>query len=172
MTTTNWFLHTALAILATASTIQAADKIRYEEIPSHLGPFGSVLAYRGFTVVTLDGKEHNGRRLRLEPDHVRIFHLNNTFEDLTSDRISRIEISQAGRFFHHIATSAELPLAIGGLACGDWDAGGGGTSPVCMIPITALASPIWAYTAATAPFYLASDAVAFFIPPKVYEIVH
>src|SRR5712675_1749722 len=123
MTSKNWFVYTASAafvIFASVGATQAADKIHYEEIPARLGPFGSVLAYRGFTVVTLDGKEHSGRRLRLEPDHVRIFHVNNTWEDLPGDQISRIEISQAGRFFHHIVASAELPVLIGGLACGDW----------------------------------------------------
>jgi hypothetical protein len=151
---------------------KAADKIRYEEIPNRLAPFGSVLAYRGFSVVTLDGKKHGGRRLRLESDHVRIFHLNNTFEDLPSEQISRIEISQAGRFFHHIVDSAEIPLLGAGLACGGFFSEPGNLSPACLVPVTALLSPVWAYTAVTAPFYLASDGVAFLIPRKVYEIIH
>jgi hypothetical protein len=41
-----------------------------------------------------------------------------------------------------------------------------------VIPLTILGSPWWAYTAVTAPFFLAADGVAFFIPTKVYEIVH
>lgn len=28
------------------------------------------------------------------------------------------------------------------------------------------------YPAVTTPFFLAADGIAFFIPPKVYEIVH
>ncbi len=35
-----------------------------------------------------------------------------------------------------------------------------------------LLPPVLAYTAATTPFFLAADGIAFLIPPKVYEIVH
>jgi hypothetical protein len=152
------------------ATGQAADKIRYEEIPNRLAPFGRVLEYRGFNVITLDGKEHNGRRLGLESDHLRVFHSEKSWEDLPSEQIARIEISQGGRFFHHVADSAVIPVGIGVLLCGgdSWGVG----STLCAIPVTTVFSPVWAYTAATAPFYLAADGIAFFIPPKVYEIVH
>ena len=44
------------------------------------------------------------------------------------------------------------------------------------IGLALLTSPMWvpvlAYQTAMAPVYLISDGVAFFVPPKVYEIVH
>jgi hypothetical protein len=164
-------LAAAFVALAGIGTCQAAERIRYNEIPDKLGGFGTVLVYRGFKVTTLDGKEHSGRRLRLEADHLRVFYRNNTWEDLPAEQVSKIKISQAGRYFHHIAESAEIPLALAALLCGGpWE---GTTLPfVCMAPITALFSPAWAYTAVTGPFYLASDGVAFLIPPKTYEIIH
>jgi hypothetical protein len=156
-----------LTFLASIGTIQAADKIRYAEIPTRLAPFGTVLEYRGFTVTTLDGKEHSGRRLRLESDHVRIFQSAKSWEDLSSEQISRIEIRQAGRFFHHVPEGVIVPLAIPALACSD-----GRHQNLCFLAFAALFSPLWAYPAATTPFFLAADGVAFLIPPKVYEIVH
>jgi hypothetical protein len=176
MTTQNWLLRKTLFSLAGPLLAiaymgagQAAEKIRFDEIPIHLAPFGTVLAYRAFKVVTLDGKAHDGRRLRLEQDHVRIF-MNKTYEDLPGDQIARIEIRQTWRFVHRIVEAAEFPLAVAALGCGGLVSDN--VSPVCMVPVAALFSPAWAYTAVTAPFFLASDGVASLIPPRVFEIVH
>jgi hypothetical protein len=147
----------AFALLA-AGACMAATKITYDEIPNHLGPFGTVLAYRGFTVTTSDGKTHDGRRLRLESDHLRIFHRDNSFEDLPNFQVARIEIRQAGRFFHHIVENSTAWAS----AC----------MFGCSYAVLLLVPPVEAYTAATAPFYLAADGIAFLVPPKVYEIVH
>jgi hypothetical protein len=153
----------ALAFLA-ASTCMAATKITYDEIPKHLGRFGAVLAYRGFTVTTSDGKPHSGRRLLLESDHLRIFHRDNSYEDLPGVEVTRIEIRQAGRFFHHIAEeNAGILLFFPLFAFVD---------PPDSIPLILFTPPALAYVAATTPFFLAADGVAFLIPPKVYEIVH
>lgn len=147
----------AIALLAAGSCL-AATKITYDEIPSHLGPFGTVLAYRGFTVTTTDGKTHDGRRLRVESDHLRIFHKDNSFEDLPNFDVTRIEIHQFGRFFHHIVENSTAWAA----AC----------MFGCSAAVLLLVPPVEVYTAATAPFFLAADGIAFFIPPKVYDIVH
>ena len=164
---TKHILTVAFVTIACAGTALGAEEIRYEALLAHLG---NDLEHRGFKVVTLDGKEHSGRRLHLESDHVRVFHRRNRWDDLPSEQISRIEISQGGRFFHHIIFSAALPVWIGAFACDT--TGGSGTSRSCMVYVTAVFSPVWAYTAATAPVYLAAVGVAFLIPPKVYEIVH
>ncbi len=141
---------------------QAATKITYAEIPKHLGSFGTVLAYRGFTVATSDGKKHNGRRLRLESDHLRIFHRDNSYEDLPGFTVTRIEIRQSGRFFHHVVengTFALLPVLAISFA-----------GPFWAIPGMLVTAPVTAYAAVSTPFFLAADGVAFLIPPKVYEI--
>jgi len=153
----------ALAIAACTVTAQAATKITYDEIPTHIAPFGAVLAYRGFTVTTADGKTHSGRRLLLQADSLRIFHKDDSFEDLPNFDVTRIEIRQFGRFFHHIPENAcnamILPFAI---ASGAWD----------YVPVAAAVTPpIVAFAAVSTPVLLAADAVTFFIPPKVYEII-
>jgi hypothetical protein len=166
-------------ILAAATTMavclgsaQAADRIRYEEIPVHLAPFGSVLAYRGVKVVTFDGKQHPGRRLRLEADHLRVFHLDNSYEDVPGEQVTRIEISPGGRYFHHVVENAEIPILLAELGCGGLSWEPVKLSPWCTVPLTTLFSPAWAYTAVTAPFFLVADGVAWLIPHQVYEIVH
>jgi hypothetical protein len=151
-----------LSFLA-ASTCMAATKITYDEIPKHLGRFGTVIAYRGFTVTTTDAKTHSGRRLLLEPDHLRIFHRDNWYEDLPGIEVTRIEVRQAGRFFHHVAEDAQ---AVKELAEASGDEFLDPIGELILLP------PVFVYTAATTPFFLAADGVAFFIPPKVYEIVH
>ncbi len=153
---------TTLMILACVSTGQAAEKISYQRLLY----LGSVIQHRGITVTTLDGKQHHGRQMNVEPDHLRI-----NSEDLPSDQIWRVEISQDGRFFHHVVNGAMIPVAGAELICGllsDFEH----ASPGCVIPLTVLGSPSWAYTAVTAPFFLAADGVAFVIPTKVYEIIH
>jgi hypothetical protein len=60
----------------------AATKITYAEIPKHLP----------------------------DSDHLRIFHRHNSFEDLPSFEVTRIEVRQAGRFFHHVVDYARLAV--------------------------------------------------------------
>jgi hypothetical protein len=168
MTKTLW----AAALITTAcvNCAQAAETIHYRDIPS-LSPFGAVLEYQGFQVTTVDRKKHSGRRLGVEFDHVRVFHGNKSWEDIPNERIARIKITQNGRNFHHIVESATIPVALGTIFCGGWDSNAR-VSRGCVAFVTTLMSPVWAYTAVTAPYYLAADARAFLIPPKVYTIVH
>jgi len=86
----------------------------------------------------------------------------NSSEDLASDQVSRIEIRQFGRFHHHVAEAAFVPF-MAGLFC---------DSNLCFVESAVLFFPLLAYPAAAIPFFLAADGIAFFIPPKVYEIVH
>lgn len=162
--TTNLWVSVALLTIGGLYTSQAAEKIRYDEIPIRLAPFGTVLAYRGFNVTTLDGKQHRGRRLLLESDHVRVFDRKSKWEDLSSDQIARIEISQRWRFIHHVVENAVLPV-LPLIGCFETNPG------YCILGIGLV--PIFAAEATVmTPFFLAADSIAFFIPPKVYEIVH
>lgn len=68
---------------------------------------------------------------------------------------------------HHILIPAQIPL-LGREIC---NGTGYDRDLVCRLSLGAFLSPVWAYTAATAPFFLAADAVAFLIPKKVYEII-
>jgi hypothetical protein len=157
----------ALVSAASIGAAQAADKIRYEDIPQHIASFGTVLYHRGFTVVTTDGKKYESRKLLLEADHVELFLGDRPGEKVPSEQVARIEIRQAGRYFHYVDDGATFPVGIARFSCGapgeDW---------LCDAIVTALLSPAWAYTAVTAPLYLVADAVAFFLPAKVFEIVH
>ena len=144
---------------------QAGDKIRYEEMFRYGA--AQILEHRAFTVVTIDGQKHHGRMLGLHADHVELFRAPGYMEYLPSDHIARIEIRQTGRYFHYVRDGAVLPVGFAMLFCGE-----SASNWPCTAAFTTLFSPAWAYTAATTPFFFAADAIAFFIPAKVYEIVH
>jgi hypothetical protein len=155
-----------LAAIGCVGTAQAAERIRYEEIPNHIGPFGTYIAWRGIAVITVDGVKHSGRQLLLQPDHLRVFRKDDDWEDLPSDHVARIEIRQRGRFLTYAEMAFSLPLFFPAIECED------SHHPVICWTISSVAfSPVWATVAAT-PFFLAAEGVTFFIPPKVYEIVH
>ncbi|HEV8040836.1 MAG TPA: hypothetical protein VGP62_18330 [Bryobacteraceae bacterium] len=151
-----------LLVLATAATSMAATKISYEDIPKHLGVFATYVEHRGITVTTADGKTHKGRRLQFTSDHLTIYR-DKFQEDLPKSDVMRIEISQSGRFFHHVVENAQMVKEFAELSGDEF-----------MDPIgeVILLPPALAYTAATTPFFLAADGIAFLIPPKIYDIVH
>jgi hypothetical protein len=175
MATRKWifkFSLVALAAMACTGAAHAAEKLRYDEIRLRLGapPFDPVLTYRGFTVVTHDGKKYSGRQLRLDADHVRIYQ-SKSFQDVPAAQLAGIEIRQAWRYVHHIVKSAEIPFMGAALCGGLSDASWTAINNVCAVIMLPILSPALAYTAASAPFFLAADAVAFLIPKKVYEII-
>jgi hypothetical protein len=150
-----------LAAIGCVGTVQAAQKIRYEEIP------GRIAAHSGGAVVfTTDGTKHAAAGFRVEPDRVVLYRKDGTHEDLPSEHISRIEIKhRRGRFFGFTVSRAR-------------DVAGGplflcGKDRVCLALAAAIISPIAiALTAGSAPVTLAMDGVTLFIQPRVYEIVH
>jgi hypothetical protein len=170
-------LAVVLVAVGCAATARAAEKIRYEEIAAKFAPLHREIEHREITVTTLDSVKHTGRRLYFFADHVRLYRTDDSWahrsddssEDLPSDEIARIEINQRGRFFHHIVEdgmAALLPIPVALAACGNGDCGVG------MVIYFLATPPLLAYAAASTPVFLAADAAAFFIPPKVYEIVH
>lgn len=101
---------------------------------------------------------------------MQLFDRKDAGEDLLSEQIARIEIRQKGRFFHYVQEgigAIGAPLVFPFLLCVESK-----HFARCFVPMTVLFTPLWAYPAVTTPFFLAADGIAFFIPPKVYEIVH
>jgi hypothetical protein len=156
----NRFFLAVLALATFTGSGVAATRITYDEIAKRLAGPDGVLDHRGITIVTNDGKTHSGRRMAVKPDHLRIYHEDRTFEDLPRDTVERIEISQAGRFSHHVAENSQLWIPEGAS-----DDAGTEAAAIALIP------PVLAYTAASAPVLLAADAITFLIPPRVYEII-
>ncbi len=159
-------LAVVLAAIGCVGTAQAAEKIRYEGIPNRIAPFDSYIQWRSITVTTVDGVKHPGHELHLQPDHLRVFRKDDEWEDLPSRNVARIEIRQRGRFIPYVEGAFFLPLFFPAIECED------SHHPVICWTISSVAfSPVWA-TVAAIPFFLAAEGVTFFIPPKVYEIVH
>jgi len=145
----------ALALAACVGSAQAATKITYDDIPKHIAPFGAVLKHRSFKVTTIDGKTHKGATLFLYGDRLALGRRDGSYEDaIPSGQITRIEIRQFGRFTQYMVWNSDcIPLG----------------APPGLLPHchrgASLRNP-------STPVLLTADAITFFIPPKVYEIVH
>jgi hypothetical protein len=155
-----------MAMIGSIGMAQAAERIRYKEIPGKLAPFGTYVEWRRITVTTVDGAKHSGRQLLLQPDHLRVLRNDDDWEDLPSHDVARIEVRQRGRFLPYVEGAFWLPLMFPAAECENTH------HPVICWTISSVAfSPAWV-TVAAIPFFLAADGIAFFIPPKVYEIIH
>jgi hypothetical protein len=150
-----------LAAIGCVGTAQAAEKIRYEEIPLRVVAHSS-----GATVFTTDGMSHAGARLVLEPDQAVLYQKDGSVENIPVDRIARVAIKhERTHFFEFTKASASAIVFLPYLVCGG--------DLVCTALATAAFSPATiAVTAGSAPVTLVLDGAAFFISPKVYEIVH
>ena len=155
-----------LAAIGCIATAQAAEKIRYEEIAARIAPFGSYIVRRGITVTTADASKHSGRELLLQPDYLRVFRTDDDWEDLPSRDVARIEIRQRGRFLPYVEGAFLLPMIFPAAECE-----GSHHSVICWTISSIAFSPVWV-TVSTIPLFLAAESVTFFIPPRVYEIVH
>ena len=152
-------------LVAGLGPIEAAEKIRWEDLQRRFGGTSDregLVEHRSVDVITRDGRKHHTRRLLIDNDRVRLDG-HRKMEVLPRQEIRRIEIRQIGRYFHRITDSAIIPL-LGAAMVSDDD-------PLAALVLLPMLSPVWAYTAATAPFFLAADGVAFFIPPRTFEIV-
>ncbi len=76
-----------LLAIGWGGTAQAAEKIRYEEIPDRI-----VAHSGGATVFTTDGMRHAGAKFRLEPDRVVLYQKDGSIENIPVDQIARVAI--------------------------------------------------------------------------------
>jgi len=161
-------------IVAFPFTCRAAEKIRYEELQSRAALHGDSLGHRRFKVTTLDGKVHGGQDFTVEPDRLRILLRDNTWRDLPNAQVSKIEIRKKGGYAHKILEIGQLPIALPLIACEGENRKARClvTSTVIFSPVVLAFSPVWAYTAATAPFYLAAEGISRLSSPQIFQIVH
>jgi hypothetical protein len=148
------------------ATARAAEKIRYEEIPARLVQLGGLTHGRNFKVTTIDGTSHVGASFRLEPDQVVLYQKDGSIENIPVDRVVRVSIRrERAPFFEFTKLSAVAVVYLPYWVC-DGDL-------VCAALAATVISPVViAVAAGSAPVTLALDCAAFFIPSKVYEIVH
>jgi len=171
MTSFHKWIGATLATLITAICVSPvqAEKIRWEDLPQRLDP---QIEHRGIAVFTADGQKHSARRMQIEADSITLDYGKGKTEIFPSAEIKRIEIRQTGRFFHKIRESALVPIEAGQFGCAlvNFDSVAECHPLVFGLGLT-LTSPVWAYTTASAPFFLAADGIAFFVPPQTFDIV-
>jgi hypothetical protein len=159
----NTILAAVLGICSMASA-QAAEKIRYEDLPLAPTPRQSV------TVITIDGVKHKGTQIRIDADHVAVVDAHGCAENLPRGEITRIEIKRVRHFFDFTIASA-LAVAFGPeLLCFE------DTRRKCLAGAALVLAPIEAalaaFAVASAPVTLAGDGITWLFPAKVYEIIH
>jgi hypothetical protein len=156
----------AAAVLTTAGlgSIQAAEKIHWEDLQPRVYQLGEL---RTVSVVTRDGNKHHANRLTMAADHLTLYD-HQSIQDVPRHDVARVEIRKRKRHYEHIAENVELSvvLPVGSLA----EFAYGCEAGICVWGLL-LTPPVWAYTAASAPFFLAADGVAFLMPAKTFEIV-
>jgi len=149
---------TAAVLMATGlGSVQAAEKIRWEDLQKHVGKLGEL---RSVNVVTRDGHKHHSRGLTMAGDHLSLLNHQN-IEDVARQDVARVEIRQRKRYYRHIRGNVlealmlpfESETALGLALC------------------AVVAPPFLAYAVASAPVFLATDGIAFLLPPKVFDIV-
>jgi hypothetical protein len=151
-------------IAAWMDPVQAAEKIRWEDLQNSLGKLGE---YRGVNVVTRDGQKYQAAVLTVAADHLGLYDRQNV-KDVPRQDVARVEIRQRKRYYRHIgdnvSMSAWLPLvSLVEFAYG-CEAG------ICIWGLLAT-PPLLAYTIASAPVFLAADGMAFLKPATVFELV-
>jgi hypothetical protein len=149
-----------MAAVGCVGTAQAAEKIRYEEIPRGVSSQGEA------TVLTIDGAKHEGAKFRLDSDQVVLYRKDGSIENLPVDQIVRLSFkAERKHYFEFTVLSAAAAVVLPYWVC-DGDL-------VCAVLAGTVISPAAIVVAAgSAPVTLALDGMRLLIPPKVYEIVH
>ncbi len=144
-------------------SVQAAEKIRWEDLQKRVYQLGEL---RSVNVITRDGIKHHANRLTITADHLSLFD-HQTIQEVPRRDVAGVEIRQRKRHYKHIGEnavlSAWLPVVSLMEFAYDCDAG------ICVWGLL-LTPPLWAYSAASAPVFLAADGVAFLMPAKAFEI--
>lgn len=129
----------ALLTMSSLGTAQAAEKIRFDQIPDRIGPLGSEIQSRSITITTIDGVAHHGTSISYGANFAalggRVF---------PSATVARIGISRRGRFYHHTKELFSFATAVCGLADVP-------TSWGCVTSSVVLFSPVLAAGVVSAP---------------------
>ncbi|HLM98000.1 MAG TPA: hypothetical protein VK335_01875 [Bryobacteraceae bacterium] len=160
----------AICVALSLGGAQAGEKISWDQLADRVASQSTtagVVENRSVAVITIDGRAHHTRKLCIDTEGVKLDHGSRPVEVLLRRDVSRIEIRQRGRYIRRITYNAEMALFV---ACVGFSADEGGGGPLALLsPVVSI--PFWAYTAASAPVFLAAEGVALFRPARVFEIM-
>ena len=157
----------ALTVLMAAGlgAVQAAEKIRWEDLQQQVGKLGEL---RSVNVVTRDGHKHHSRELTVAGDHLILLNHQKT-EDIARQDVARVEIRSRKRYAQIIGENAAISVFLPVVSVMGFASGCDAVMCIWGLLVT---PPFLAYTVARAPIFLAADGVALLIPPKAFEIVN
>jgi hypothetical protein len=167
--------HTILAVILAMGSMgaaQAAEKIRYEDIPNRLAIFGTIVGGFRVKVVTRDGSEHTGRALRLGPNGVLVLGIADALkEEISSEDIARIEIRRGRHLFDSSIASATVAVETPELVCGFDEKPSRSCMSIAALVLSPFEAAFAVFAVGSAPVTLAFDGAQFLLPPRVFEIV-
>lgn len=153
-----------IAFMTAQGTIQAADKVRWEDL--HLRYSRSANSnLSGLDVVMNDGSRNSLRRPRFHRDGVSGYGRDGKPVLLPRLGIAQIKIWRKRRYRHQIGENLVAPLLILGMASG------GNCNPLETAAVVALVVPMTAFAVGSVPVLLVADGLALLKPPKVFDIV-
>ena len=161
----------ALVVMAAicGGTVQAAEKMQWWVLEQR---FPNSVQHRSIDLITKDGQKHHGSGMALNNKGLKLFEAKAAVE-YPRETVARIEIRQTGRFTNRIRENAVLGFypafmtAYLASASSIPDV----LTPIAFAVTLPLGVPVWAYTAASAPVFLAADGISVLLPPAVYELV-
>ncbi len=154
----------SVLMMAGLGSVQAAEKVRWEHLQERVRLLGES---RSVTVITRDGSRHSAQRMEISFSEIALFD-DSKMAAVPRQDVARIEVRQRKRYYRHISENLAASILIPAFSCGGdpFDL----NPAICALGI-AISPPLWAYTAASAPAFIAADGVAFLKPAKIFEIV-
>ena len=146
------------------SSVQAAEKIRWEDLQKRVGQAGEL---RSASTLTRDGQKYHAQKLSLNTDLLTLYTRDKIVKTVPRRDVARVEIRQRKRYYRHIGESLFLSVILPLASIADISNCSGGS---CIGGLL-LTPPLWAYTAVSAPVFLAADAVAFLMPAEKFDLV-
>lgn len=139
-------------IMVNTPSLRAAEKVPWDKLIG-LAEDGTIDA------ITHDGRKHHARTLWLDPGSAELTDPDGNKVVLSRNDVKRIEV-RMGRprkhYLHHIAESAKFPVYLAELGLGSDEA----LALPLFVPWVTIAVPTWAYTVASAPFFLAAEGIS------------
>lgn len=139
-------------IMVNTPAVQAAEKVPWEKLVG-LAEDGSIDA------ITRDGQKHHARTLWLDPAAAELTDSGGKKEVLSRNDVKRIEVRMdrpRKHYLRHVSESAQFPVDLAELVLGSGDA----AALLLIVPWVTIAVPTWAYTVASAPFFLAAEGIS------------
>jgi hypothetical protein len=157
-----------LAVVASLSTAEASEKMRWEELQRRLGHRSTLpdsgtlwLENRDIAVVTQAGARFRGRAMHVTPLSLEIWGYGLPLQTISREDVARIIIRQKGRYLHDLHRAVTIARETTDFALSD------AATPLLLFFIP----PVWSVAVGSAPILLTAEGISRLFAARVIEIV-